>query len=262
MIQGTPGPPDPVATAVGAALPTAPRRSGNRCGHDPRSPRWFAPPAQHKERPLILRKLQAAIRAYYDDPTLLPSLNRANGSDRQQRAERREGCCGLLGCLVHYLDLASLRVGLPAAGTFRGLAMPTLAALAGLTLRRAERAYRDLVAAGIVTTYPIAEQQASGDYRGLPAIRTLNHAVFKLFGLSQWLRHEREKAANRRRRAQRQQSEADHGRQELTLAAAARRSAANPPEPETSTPTSRRAHAQAAITQLRNLLRPRGPPSG
>ena len=85
--------------------------NGNNCGHIPENPRWFNPPEQHT-RPHIIKKAIAGIQAYYANPTLLiPSLNFANGSDRQQRSERREGCLSVLGCLLHYLDLASMGYG-------------------------------------------------------------------------------------------------------------------------------------------------------
>ncbi|MEI2745988.1 MAG: hypothetical protein V9G22_11345, partial [Ottowia sp.] len=132
---------------------------GNRCGHDPCCPRWFEPPAHHAPHPKILVKLQAAVRAYFADPAVLPSLNAANGSARRQRSERREACLALLGALVHYLDLVTLRVGIPQAdGSFQGLTLEFLAERAGLGLRRAERACRDLRKAGLVEVYPIAQQ--------------------------------------------------------------------------------------------------------
>ncbi|MCP5460035.1 MAG: hypothetical protein H6971_10450, partial [Gammaproteobacteria bacterium] len=135
-----------VMMADGSMLP-----GGNRCGHDPRAPRWFQPPEKHAPRPAILRKLNEKLRGYYRRPgVLLPSLNGVNGSERQQRSERREACLDLLGGLVHYLDLATLRVGVPGDEGFRGIPMARLAGLSGLSLRRAERACRDLVAAGII----------------------------------------------------------------------------------------------------------------
>ena len=95
---------------------------GNRCNHNPAKPRFFVPPDTHKGRPLILRRLEGKIRAYFDDPRkTIPSLDLANGKDRQQRSERREACLAVLGCMVHFLDLATLRVGIPAQGGFRGL---------------------------------------------------------------------------------------------------------------------------------------------
>jgi hypothetical protein len=72
-------------------------------------------------------------------------LNLANGKDSQQRSERREGC------LIHYLDLLTLRVGIPQDdGSFGGIGLEWIAELSGMGLRRVERATHDLVAAGIV----------------------------------------------------------------------------------------------------------------
>jgi hypothetical protein len=140
--------------------------SGNRCGHNPLLPRSFEPPQQHKPRPAILRKLTEKIQTYYDSPAkILPSLNLAHGKDSQQRSERREACLQLLGCLIHFLDLLTLRVGIPQQnGTFAGLFLPYLANLSGLELRRAERACHDLVASGILGVHPIAKRSntASG----------------------------------------------------------------------------------------------------
>lgn len=196
--------------------------SGNRCGHEPAAPRWFEAPERHSPRPAILRKLIERIRAYYRDPVhVLPSLNLANGSDRQQRSERREACLAFLGGLVHYLDLVTLRVGVPCDdGRFLGLPMTHLADITGLSERRAERACHDLVAAGIVIVHPIAQQHGQQEFSGLPAIRTITGSLFKAFGLHHWLQHEREKASRRRRRQRRKQAEEAIGRLELTIKAA------------------------------------------
>ena len=250
-----PSPPARLASAVA---------SGNRCGHDPACPRWFEPPAEHAARPRILTKLQEAVRAYFADPAVLPGLNAANGSARQQRSERREACLALLGVLVHYLDLVTLRVGIPQAdGTFQGLSLEFLAEKAGLGLRRAERACRDLRRAGLVNVYPIAQRTEGDRYRGLPAIRSLPVALFKVFGLHKWLQHERDKAAHRRRRQRRRQdaaaTEADRGRRELALDAARRRAEAQAAAAAPSGETARRATARAALGALRGLLKGRPP---
>ena len=255
-----PAPIRPVAAAVAGG--------GNRCGHDPCCPRWFEPPAHHAPHPKILVKLQAAVRAYFADPAVLPSLNAANGSARQQRSERREACLALLGALVHYLDLVTLRVGIPQAdGSFEGLTLEFLAERAGLGLRRAERACRDLRKAGLVEVYPIARKTDGDRYRGLPAIRRLPVALFQVFGLSRWLQRERDKAASRRRRQRRRQdaaqTEADAGRRELALDAARRRAAADavpavPAEPAAAE-AARRDAARSALGALRNLLKGRPP---
>lgn len=178
--------------------------AGNRCGHDPAQPRWFLPPPRHQDRPRILLKLAEQVRRYYHAPVTLPSLNLANGSERQQRSERREACVNLLACLLHYTDLVTLRVGIPQAdGSFRGLTMAFLATASGLGLRRAERAIRDLAAAGILSIHPIAQRLDDQTYHGLAAIRAVSRALFDAFGLGQWLRHERDKAAARRRKKER-----------------------------------------------------------
>ena len=249
-----PAPVRPVAAAVSG---------GNRCGHDPACPRWFEPPAHHAPHPKILVKLQAAVRAYFADPAVLPSLNAANGSARRQRSERREACLALLGALVHYLDLVTLRVGVPQAdGSFEGLTLEFLAEKAGLGLRRAERACRDLRKAGLVEVYPIARKTDGDRHKGLPAIRRLPVALFQVFGLSRWLQRERDKAAHRRRRQRRRQeaaaTEADAGRRELALDAARRRAEAEPAEPAAAE-AARRAAARSALGALRNLLKGRPP---
>jgi hypothetical protein len=135
------------------------KASGNRCGHRPDTPRFFIPPEHHANRPLFLRTTNKATEKFYDDPSLLPLLNAANGSTRQQRSERREGCVVIMQSLIHYTDLITQRVGIPQAdGSMTGLTMPFLATIAGLSLRRAERAIRDLVAAGMITVHPICKK--------------------------------------------------------------------------------------------------------
>ena len=97
--------------------------TGNRCGHSPDRPVFFGAPESHANRPGVLRKLGDKIKDYYYSPRkILPTLDLANGSERQQRSERREGCLRILGCLTHYTELATLRVGIPQAdGSFQGL---------------------------------------------------------------------------------------------------------------------------------------------
>ncbi len=255
-------PPDRLATAIAKVVTVA----GNRCGHDPAAPRWFAPPPQHAARPKILLQLQERVRAYFDDPKVLPSLNAANGSPRQQRSERREACLDLLGALVHYLDLATLRVGIPQAdGSTQGLSLAFLAEKAGLGRRRAERACRDLRRAGLVTVYPRTQSTGDDHYRGLPAIRGVPVALFQVFGLSKWLQHERDKAVKRRRRDRRRQetaaTAADQGRRALNGDAARQRAeAATPAAPaEAAMDTVRRDTAHAALGTLLGQLRGRPP---
>lgn len=181
------------------------RVNGNGCGHDPDNPRWFVPPEKHAKRPGILTKLTERIRSYYHEPAkTLPVLNAVNGSSRQQRSERREACLAVMGGMVHYLDLVTLRVGIPQVdGSFAGLTMEFLAEVSGLGERRAERAIHDLAAAGIVTIHSIAKRLDDCTYKGFAAIRAVSRSLFDVFGLGKWLRHERDKASARRRKQER-----------------------------------------------------------
>ncbi|MGZ8182296.1 MAG: replication protein RepA [Methylobacter sp.] len=172
--------------------------NGNNCGHMPDQPRWFVPPPQHS-RPKIIEKAIGEIRRYYREPAAtIPSLNLANGSDRQQRSERREACLSVLGCLLHYLDLVTLRVGVPQNDTsFQGISMPFIAEKSGLTLKRTERAVRDLVKSGLITVHPLCEKISDTVYKGYAAIRTVSSKLFAVFGMSGRLRFERERATDR-----------------------------------------------------------------
>ena len=258
------GPPSPTAPPDRLAIALA--ITGNRCGHDPAAPRWFEPPPQHAARPKILLQLQERVRTYFDDPKVLPSLNAANGSPRQQRSERREACLDLLGALVHYLDLATLRVGIPQAdGSIQGLSLAFLSEKAGLGRRRAERACRDLRKAGLVTVYPRAQKTKDDRYRSRPAIRGVPEALFQVFGLHKWLQHERVKAVKRRHRDRRRQeaaaTAAEQGRRALNGDAARQRAeAATPAAPaEAAMDTARRDTAHAALGALLGQLRGRPP---
>lgn len=176
-------------------------------------------------RPRILTELRERLQAYLDQPNRhLPTLNAANGSVRQQRVERRIACVQMLRAMLKYLDLASLRIGIPLhEGRFMSLTVPFLAKHAGLSLRRAERAMRDLLRAGLITSQQRVEHGPDGGYRGLPALRQMPPALFAAFGLAKWLRHERGKAVLRRYRAAARRAKLR--RQQATDSRAAARSA-------------------------------------
>ncbi|MCX8050155.1 MAG: replication protein RepA [Methylohalobius sp.] len=179
--------------------------TGNRCGHNKASPRFFAISERYAHRPRILLRLVWKLEQYYYQPrATLPSLDLANESNRQQRSERREACCALLGGLILHADLVSLRVGVPHR-SFRGLPLRFLADISGLGQRRAERAMRDLKAAGIIKVQPIVEKGKDGQYRSLGAIRSISPWLFAAFGLGPWLRFEQEKARKRLERQQQRQ---------------------------------------------------------
>jgi hypothetical protein len=219
---------------------------GNSCGHDPDTPRWFEPPKQHT-RPKIISKAIAEVRRYYRAPAAtIPSLNLANGSDRQQRTERREACLAVLSCLLHYLDLVTLRVGVPQTDTsFAGISMPFIAEKSGLTLRRTERATADLVRAGLITVHPLCERLADATYKGYAAIRTISAKLFALLGMGARLRHERERATARQRKRNRKHEQKQAAK--ISLVADMVANQANVFDPTESA-------AMSAIRKLKSIL--------
>lgn len=248
--------------------------TGNRCGHDPAKPRFFSPPARHASRPAILRKLSERIRWYYERPaSTLPGLNACNESERQQRSERREACCAILGAILHYTDLVTLRVGIPQAdGSLAGLTMETLAQLAGLAhvddsgavvcIRRAERAVHDLKAAGLITVHALCQRLEDATYRGTAAIRTVSKYLFAALGLGGWLEHERRRARDRREAKERKRRHKALANERMLMAALDNQSKGQA-EPTQEAPTERRGRMAPAaeVFALRDKLRGRDPPS-
>ncbi|KVP38361.1 hypothetical protein [Burkholderia ubonensis] len=170
--------------------------------------------------PRILRTLSLRLERYLDRPARwLPALNAANGSRRQQRSERRIACAQLLRAMIKYCDLATLRVGIPAATGWVDLTLPFFADQAGLGVRRAERALRDLQTAGVakIRRQCALQESSAGDrYKGLAAIKYLPPALFDAFGMRAWLQHERGRAHLRAQRRVAQQ----HKRERRAAAAA------------------------------------------
>ena len=203
--------------------PYAPRENlgGNLCGHDPRSPRvtLTKPPKTGKGGiPFVLSHLITLLKSYYDNPRqIIPSLDLANGSNRQQRSERREACMLMLTALLKYTDLASLRVGIPTPDGFLNLTIDFLAEQTGMALRRAERALADLKAAGLVTIAQPRKRLPDGSWKGLAAVKAISRHLFSLFGLGGMLKRERNKANKRQAKKAKKQETADRSRIALAL---------------------------------------------
>ncbi len=171
---------------------------GNRCGHDPLAPDLSIVRPLKTGRggvPQILTELITRFSVYYRNPDLIPSLNLANGSSRQQRTERREACLKALATLIKYTDLTTLRIGIPTSGGFQCVTMQFLANVSGMSLRRFERAVRDLRKAGLLSITERATLDDSGEWKGLAAVRCISERLFGLFGLKGRLKHERKRAS-------------------------------------------------------------------
>mgnify|MGYP000136659613 FL=1 len=205
--------------------PYAPRENlgGNFCGHDPQNPRLTLekPPKTGKGGiPFVLTRLMALLKSYYDNPRqIIPSLDLANGSERQQRSERREACLLLLMALLKYTDLASLRVGIPTQDGFLSLTVDYIGKQTGMAPKRVERALGDLKAAGLVTIAQPRKRLPDGSWKGLAAVKAISRHLFSLFGLGGMLKRERDKASKRLAKKAKKQETAGQSRLALALKA-------------------------------------------
>lgn len=165
--------------------------NGNGCGHDPTHFRRFVPPAHNHPRILeeARKRIGDCVGGFW---------NELFTGTRQKRSERREACGVLLSCLIHRVDLVTLRVGIPMeGGKFRAYTDFELARMTGLGIRRLERAMQDLVDIGFIKVQPRCKRNSDGHCIGLAAIRTISLAFFDLIGLGKKIRKERKKASDR-----------------------------------------------------------------
>jgi len=214
--------------------PYAPRENlgGNFCGHDPQNPRLtLEKPAKTGKGgiPRVLTLCLERIKDYYYNPRkLIPSLDLANGSNRQQRSERREACLLLLMALLKYTDLASLRVGIPTQDGFLSLTVDYIGKQTGMAPKRVERALADLKAAGLMTVAQPRKRLPDGSWKGLAAVKAVSRHLFSLFGLGGMLKRERTKASKRLAKKSKNQETAGQSRLALTLKALAEKLGGKP----------------------------------
>ena len=198
---------------------------GNRCGHKVSSPQFYNLPTSHKIRPGVICFAQNNAKVfYYQTGQFLKSLTHYRFSRRQIRSEARERDVAVLQVLLHYVDLATLRVGVPGAdGSFTSFGLKTIAKKLGWRtaeddeedkqrlasgkrprergVKRVCRAIMSLKRVGYLQTYRRFERALmDGEmaYKGLPAIRCLSQKLFQELGISATkLAQSRKKAANR-----------------------------------------------------------------
>ena len=92
------------------------------------------------------------------------------------------------------MDLSSLRIGFITKDGFECVTLNLIADHVGLRKNRLERAHKDLVAAGLITSTSRYERDENGNYKGLAAVRCISKRLFGMFGLAKMLKYEREKA--------------------------------------------------------------------
>lgn len=192
---------------------------GNRCGHNPLTPRLFTPPKQHKPRKGLQLFARQRLDHFYSNPKqLLTNLRTVNGSLRKQRSERREAIYVVTSILLHYLDIATFRIGTPHQnGFFYGLSLSFIAHKAGWRLsdtaikaieddnkrktesqrgiKRVQRAISDLIQSGYLVSYRLPSKRCNNEFYSYPAKRKFTVLFFKHLGLSQQVLDKSQKIA-------------------------------------------------------------------
>lgn len=191
---------------------------GNFCGHNPLKPAFILARPANKGKgglPPIITLAMERVKDYYNHPTkLIPSLNLANGSARMQRSERREACIRLIAALLKRMDLVSLRVGIPTETGFMSYTVDYIAEDTGMTLKRVERALKDLKGAGIITVARRCQAQPDGTYKGLASVKAISKELFGALDLLGKLRVEREKANKRLKKKMRERTQEQENKSE------------------------------------------------
>lgn len=173
---------------------------GNWCGHNPIKPRFFEIPQSHGERPDVIRiAYENAKNFYYQPYGWLQSLLLIHGSNRQERSEGRERDSAVIQVLLHYAELASMRVGVPCYkdGAFKSLSLKFIAERAGFRkvgdhtekgIKRVWRALERLARAGYIVIHKRFEKYTDDEglskYKGLPAVKRLTVKLFTELGVS------------------------------------------------------------------------------
>ncbi|HMU31198.1 MAG TPA: hypothetical protein PLE72_05015 [Azospira sp.] len=146
------------------------------------------------------------IERWYTQPKASEFASLALGLKRQRRSELRESVVSITRALLHFLDLATLRVAAFDYANDRACALQIryLAGIAQLSESRAQRALLHLRDAGLLTTHQraVADEEMPSGWRGLAAVRTISRKLFVMLGLEVALERERKKASKRVRQIQ------------------------------------------------------------
>jgi DNA-binding transcriptional ArsR family regulator len=141
------------------------------------------------------------MRQFFQDPAILTGLNLARAKLRRRAkrmsSERREAVVQVMSALLHYTDLATLRVGFYKDDGFQPLGIRFFVKLTGLSQSRFERALSDINASGLLTTYKRCKKDKNGNYIGLNAVRRVSPELFSVFGLKKWLHKQRKKCSEK-----------------------------------------------------------------
>lgn len=140
------------------------------------------PPAENLPR--ILNIAREELSGYYWFPDeLLSHLNHINGP-RKTRSERRAKQIIVARTLLQYVDLSTLRIGIPTPKGFIIFKNAFLIKKSGLKERSFKASLADLIKAGYVSSTKYANKSGiTGEFRGY-SIRVIRQDFFFALGIS------------------------------------------------------------------------------
>lgn len=159
---------------------------GNRCGHVPHAPMIYTRPTENRKTYSSIHTAQRNLSEYYFKPltSWLPHLFLARRSTRQQRSERREAIASIASVMANYVDLASMKIVRLYNKELIPLSVKELASKAGVHIRRAERAIKDLRESGYLELEYRYERNDEGDIVPKVAIKRLSTLFFFHLGVT------------------------------------------------------------------------------
>ena len=183
----------------------------NYCNHARFAPKLFVIPSNHKPRAKVVQETDKKLALAYRTPKLsLKTLQFHDSTGHRVRSQRREAAIALLQVMNYYQDDATGRIGrLNNDGTFNDLSLKKLAKYAGLLLKRAKRAMRDIVRSGYLKVIrQFNMDDVTGKVTGLPSIRSFLPKFFidldvkgkiwaKWFNQRGWAKERTEKKLNK-----------------------------------------------------------------
>lgn len=183
-----------------------PHRTGNRCGHEPSTPRfaikehpyqktWSADDLDgfgHHRKSAWFYDVASRLQEVYCYPRLLPALSLIyrDLKSRLHRSEAREADCSLMMAITHHIELASVnwqegfcRVGRPSKDGFVYYDSKYWMQKTGLTLSRLKRAFKRLEKAGFIRRERRWVERSGGKFKGLATMLLVTHAFYSALGL-------------------------------------------------------------------------------
>jgi len=185
-----------------AQLALAVSGNANSFGHDRFNPVFLDVPAIEKGgRPPVLTRLMGRLEQLYDDlarprwKTQALQTNRTRRTHRVRRmySQRREAVVRLLQAMVAHADLKTLTVVAwdKRSNKLEPASLRYLALVAGLGLKRADRAMADIEEMGLVWVRQRRTIDPEGQWKSMSALRKLSPLLFSLFGLGKELKASR-----------------------------------------------------------------------